>query len=204
MVADAAALIDALGIAPAHVMGLSGGGVTAQQLALDHPDRVASLILTSTTPALPGTDGSDLPGPTPEIAATFSDEGGEPDWADRDAVVDYLVEAERPYMHPANFDEEAMRELAGRVVDRTHNVAAMLTNPYLVDTDPWRQRLGELRVPALVIHGEDDPMFPLDHGRALEREIPDAELLVLERTGHEYPPAHTWDVVVPAILRHTS
>lgn len=204
VVADTAGLIDALGIAPAHVMGLSGGSVTAQLLALDYPDRVASLVLESSTPGLPGADASDLPGPTPEVAATFSDEGGEPDWADRDAVIEYLVEAERPFAGSGGFDEEAMREVAGRVVDRTHNVAAMVTNPFMIDTDPWRRRLREMRAPTLVIHGDDDPLFPLEHGQALAREIPDAELLVLEGVGHEYPPPRTWDTVVAAILSHTA
>jgi pimeloyl-ACP methyl ester carboxylesterase len=69
--------------------------------------------------------------------------------------------------------------------------------------DRWRQRLGEVAAPTLVIHGDDDPLFPLGHAEALAREIPGARLLVLERTGHELP-RETWDVVVPAILEHTS
>jgi pimeloyl-ACP methyl ester carboxylesterase len=56
----------------------------------------------------------------------------------------------------------------------------------------------------LVIHGTEDPMFPFDHARALAREIPGAELLPVEHMGHEYFPPATWDLVVPAILRHTS
>jgi pimeloyl-ACP methyl ester carboxylesterase len=55
-----------------------------------------------------------------------------------------------------------------------------------------------------VIHGSEDPMFPYSHARALANEIPGAELIALERTGHEYFPRATWGLVVPAILRHTA
>lgn len=140
-----------------------------------------------------------------ELEAFFSAEAPEPDWADRTAVIDYLVDAERPFASPASFDAEATRELAGRVVERARSVAATLTNPFLLDAgQPWRERLGEVSAPMLVIHGEDDPLFPHPHGVALANEVPDAELLALERTGHEYPPPHTWDHFVPAILGHTS
>jgi pimeloyl-ACP methyl ester carboxylesterase len=67
----------------------------------------------------------------------------------------------------------------------------------------WRERLGEIRAPTLVIHGAEDPLFPLEHGRALANEIPGARLLALEQTGHELP-RRAWDVVVPAILEHTA
>jgi pimeloyl-ACP methyl ester carboxylesterase len=60
--------------------------------------------------------------------------------------------------------------------------------------------LAELDVPTLVVHGTEDPVFPLGHGEALAREIPGAELLILERGGHELD-RRDWDVVVPAILR---
>ena len=64
----------------------------------------------------------------------------------------------------------------------------------------WRERLGKLEVPTLVVHGTEDPLFPLGHGEALAREIPGAELLTLEGAGHELA-RRDWDVVVPAILR---
>jgi pimeloyl-ACP methyl ester carboxylesterase len=67
----------------------------------------------------------------------------------------------------------------------------------------WRERLGELRAPTLVVHGTDDPVLPFGHGLALAQEIPGAHLLPLEQTGHELPRA-VWDVVVPVILCHTS
>jgi pimeloyl-ACP methyl ester carboxylesterase len=121
-------------------------------------------------------------------------------------VIDYLVEAERPYAARSRpFDEAAVRDRAGRVFDRTANIAASVTNPFIVDAGaPWRQRLGQVAAPTLVIHGTEDPMFPYRHGVALGDEIRGAELLALEQTGHEYFPRATWDVVVPAILRHTS
>jgi len=64
--------------------------------------------------------------------------------------------------------------------------------------------LADIMVPTLVVHGADDPLFPLPHGEALASAIPGATLLVLPAVGHEAPPARTWDVVVPALLRHTA
>ena len=97
-----------------------------------------------------------------------------------------------------------MRELAAKVADHTTSLAST-SNIYTLDPGaPWRDRLGHITAPTLVIHGADDPMFPFDHARALAREIPGAELLAVEHMGHEYFPRATWDLVVPAILRHTS
>ena len=200
LVADAAGLLDALGLAQAHVVGLSLGAGIGQLLALEHPERVAALTLASSTPGIPGQEGSDLPGPAEGL---FANEPPEPDWTDRAAVIEHLVESERPYASPSRgFDEAAMRALATRVFDGTTSVQAMLTNVFMIDAgEPWRPRLADITARTLVLHGAEDPLFPLPHGRALAAEIPGAELVALERTGHEYPPPETWDAVVPAILR---
>jgi pimeloyl-ACP methyl ester carboxylesterase len=196
LVADAVALLDFFGVERAHLVGLSGGGSIAQVVALEHPERVASLTLASTTAGIPGEETPHLPPPARDLAWP-----PEPDWADRAAVVDYLVESERPCS--PHFDEVAARALAVRVADRARDIAAS-TNAFLVEpAGPWRARLGEIAVPTLVVHGAEDPVFPYAHAEALAREIPGAQLLALERTGHEYFPPHTWDVVVPAILRVT-
>ena len=178
------------------------GGAIAQISALEHPDRVVSLTLIATSPGGPGEP--DLPSMSDEARAEFS-AAPEPDWADRAAVIDYLVGIERACASKSRpFDEAAMRDLAGRIVDRTDNIESCLTNHFAMHGgEPWRQRLGELRVPTLVIHGTEDPVMHFDHGRALAGEIPGARLLALEQTGHELPP-RVWDVVVPAILEHTS
>ncbi len=196
-------MLDGLGIDRAHVVGLSMGGGLAQRLALEHRDRVATLTLISTSPIDAGIEG--LPGPTPEIEATFTNGGTEPDWHDRDAVVDHLVEGERPYAGPGSFDEPRMRALAGRVFDRTDDMAASMTNHFLLDSGgPTDHRLDQLAgIPTLVLHGTADPLFPLPHGRALAEAIPGARLLALDGVGHQLPPPHTWGLVVDALIEHT-
>jgi pimeloyl-ACP methyl ester carboxylesterase len=98
-----------------------------------------------------------------------------------------------------------MRAAAARIVDRTTHIAAQLTNPFLISAgEPWRDRLSRITAPTLVLHGTEDPMFPIGHGEALAVEIPGARFIPLEQTGHEVFPRHQWDVVVPAILDHTA
>jgi SAM-dependent methyltransferase len=141
---------------------------------------------------------------TPELRASFAEESP-PDWSDRAAVVEHLVEAQRRYAAGSYpFDEAAARAYAGRAVDRTVSIASALTNHRLAEqVEPWRERFGAVRAPALVVHGTEDPLFPYEHGLALAAEIPGARLLTLERVGHELP-RRAWDTVVPAVLRHTS
>ncbi|MGW0482665.1 alpha/beta fold hydrolase [Nonomuraea sp. NPDC003214] len=205
LVADTAALIGALGLDRAHLVGMSQGAAIAQLVALDHPDRVATLTLASSTPGGPGHRHDDLPDMTPELRSLYATEPAEPDWQDREAVIAHLVEAERPFAAPGHFDEPAVRELAGRVADRTIDLAAQLTNPFLLDAgEPWRHRLGRIKAPTLVLHGAEDPFLPPAHGQALAAEIPDARLMVMDGTGHETFPRRHWDTVVPAILGHTA
>ncbi|MEV0297814.1 alpha/beta hydrolase [Nocardia sp. NPDC050710] len=206
LVADAAGLIEALGVGRAHLVGMSQGAAVAQLVALEYPERVASLTLASGTPGGPGHEHPGLPGMTEELSAFFAGEGPAPDWADRSAVVDYLVESMRPFAAATRpFDLEAQRRSAERVVDRAADIGAQLTNPYLLDAGaPWRDRLGRISAPTLVLHGTEDPLFPIGHGRALAAEIPGARFLPLDHTGHEVFPAHTWDTVVAEILAHTA
>ncbi len=101
-------------------------------------------------------------------------------------------------------DEGELRDPIGRDVDRTANFASSQINHFVMETGPAiRDRLGDIDVPTLVIHGEEDPIFPPGHAEALQREIPGAELLLLKQTGHLLL-RPTWDSVVPALLAHTS
>jgi pimeloyl-ACP methyl ester carboxylesterase len=201
LVGDAAGLIDALAGGRAHVVGLSMGGGIAQALAVHRPDRVATLTLMSTSPG----PADDLPPMADRAEAAFADPAPEPDWTDRDAVVEHLVEGERPFAGPDSFDEAYVRAVARRVVDRTVDPESSAKNHWLIEGgEDVRPRLGEVRAPTLVVHGTEDPFFPPGHAVALAREIPYTELLLLDGVGHQPPPRSTWDDVVPAVLRHTT
>lgn len=203
LVADAVGVLDAFGVGEAHLVGFSVGGWIAQLAALDHPGRVASLTLIATRPTAPGPSDADLPEHSERLMAHIMG-AAEPDWSDRAAVVGHLVESDRHFAGTLPFDEAARREVAGRVFDRTANVKSALTNIAFIDHGGrWRERLGQVGAPTLVIHGLEDPFFPYGNGQALAKEIPGARLLPLEGMGHELPPA-VWDVVVPAIVRHTA
>ncbi len=194
VVGDALAVLDDEGVDRAHVLGVSGGGVVGQLLTLDHPARVATLTLVSSTPGAAG-----LPGMSDDLRAFFDGGAGEPDWDDRDEVVAYLTELERPFQR-GGYDEALQRVIAQRTVDRSNDLRAATTNPFLVDPGPpWDDRLGEIAVPTLVVHGDDDPLFPLAHGEALAREIPRAELVVIAGAGHGVPPQRSWPEVVARV-----
>lgn len=194
LASDAVGVLDALGVASAALVGLSMGGAIAQLAALDHPSRVASLTLISTTAG-----GDDLPGMSPRLAAYFADLDS-PDWSDRDAVVDYLVEAFRAYAGTLPFDEAGVRAISRQDFDRTANVESAMNNHTLIhDVEPWRARLGEITAQTVVLHGTEDPLFPYPHGETLAREIPGARLVPMVGAGHEVP-RPVWDVVIPAIL----
>jgi pimeloyl-ACP methyl ester carboxylesterase len=196
---DAIGILDALGIERAHIAGMSMGSGIALRAALDHPDRVASLILIASSPA---GSAPDLPDMSDETAAKF--QMPEPDWFDRDSVIDYIVRFEGICTGNAPFDPTEVRPRAARAFDRTTNIEAMFTNHNVMDHGGGsvRDRLGGLDIPVLAIHGTDDPILPYEHGLALQREVPGAELLKLEATGHEIP-RRTWDRAIPAILEHT-
>jgi pimeloyl-ACP methyl ester carboxylesterase len=84
------------------------------------------------------------------------------------------------------------------------DVASCLTNHFVIDFGvPGPRGLGDIEVPTLVVHGERDPVFPLAHGQALRNGIPGADLLVMEKAGHELPPP-VWDVFVPRLVQYTA
>lgn len=204
--ADAVALLDAYGIQKAHVLGMSQGAAITQLLAIDHPERLRTITLVSGTPGGPGHEAGDLPPMTEGIARIYSGEAGpsEPDWSDNDSVATYLTEGERPFAGEATFDENWFRTVSHKIFERSLNLPAQLTNPFLLDPgEPWREKLATIATPALIIHGTKDPHFPIEHGEALAKEIPDATLLRIEDMGHAHIVPALWSELTSAILKHT-
>lgn len=192
--------MDHFGFDQTNLVGLSQGTALGHLLAIRHPDRVASLTPISGTSDFSRRPGGDLPGPAPRPAETFAAvETDERDWADRDATVAYLIESERQVGGSIS-DEDLTREIAERTFDTTVSLPHQLIKTTMFEpAEPWRDRLGDIAAPTLVIHGSEDPMFPLRHGEAVAREIAHAQLLVLNGVGHGNLPRSSWRQVIDAI-----
>jgi pimeloyl-ACP methyl ester carboxylesterase len=209
LVTDASELMEVLDLGRTHVVGLGVGGFIAQLLALDHADQVASLTLVSTRPVAPGPVDADLDDHAPAMMEQMFGLP-EPDWTDRDSVVDYMSGFARLMAGSRGFDEQDVRAAAGSVFDRAGRSADAQRASHFgsmfaaIDCQPrWRERLGEISAPTLVVHGDEDAFFPHQNGVVLAAEIPGAALLTLPGIGQGLPRV-TWPTVVDALLRHTS
>ena len=197
LAADAAALARELDDRSAHLAGIGVGGMVAQVAALDRPEAFSALTLVGTRPVAPGPVDDDLPD---HDAATMDRlfSRSMPDWSDRDAVTEYAVGG----AEILGDDPAAARAVAGRIWDRTPGTlpSVQMANQLGIvfarlDCKPrWRERLAELAMPALVVHGRRDPFFPVGNGEALARQIPGARLLVLERASTAIPDAAAGEV----------
>ncbi|WP_150459941.1 alpha/beta fold hydrolase [Nesterenkonia ebinurensis] len=206
LIADALVVLDGFSVGAAHLVGVSMGGAIAQRLALDHPQRAVSLVLQSTTPAVAAPQNRpELPPMEPRLAAVFAVDDDGPDWSDRAAAIEAMVEGERLFTGSVPFDAERMRRIAARCYDRTTNMAAMQTNHWILDSgQPTQKQLNEITAPTLVLHGTEDPLFPYAHGEALAAEIAHARLVSLPGMGHQYPPEPLWDLTIDEVIAHTS
>lgn len=190
LAADAAALVNALGGGPAHLAGIGVGGMVAQVAALDHPGAFSALTLAGTRAVAPGPPDDDLPD---HDRATMSRLFAHPmpDWADREAVAEFAAAG----AEILGDDPIAAGAAAGRIWDRTPGIAppVQMANQLgmvfsrLDCTPRWRERLPEIELPTLVVHGRHDRFFPVGNGEAIAREIPGARLLVLKEAATAIP-----------------
>jgi pimeloyl-ACP methyl ester carboxylesterase len=202
LAAAAAALVGALGATTAHLGGIGVGGMVAQVAALDHPGAFSALTLVSTRPVAPGPVDDDLPDhDAGTMQAAFS--RPRPDWTDRAAVAAFAAEGAGLLGN----DPEQTRATAARIWGRTPSTdpsvqaANQLGMVFArLDCAPrWRERLGELTLPTLVVHGRANPFFPIGNGEALAAAISTAVLLVLDDIGTSLRDAEA-DEVAEAML----
>jgi pimeloyl-ACP methyl ester carboxylesterase len=194
MAADAIGLLDHLGVERAHVVGASMGGMIVQTMAIEHPDRLASMV---SVMSMPG-DRS-VGQPTPEAMALLLRTPP----TDRDAYIaasaDVAVFCSKKY-----FDAERTREFAAMSFDRAFYPEGTARQLAAVWASGDRsEKLREVRVPTLVLHGRDDTLITLSGAERTAELIPSADLLVLADMGHDLP-QQLWPKIVRAITGHIS
>ena len=180
MAADTAGLIHNLGLGSAHVVGISLGGMIAQILAIEHPERVRSLT------SIMSTTGHDQVGqPTDAALALFL----LPPVSTREGAMDRAVLFNRTVGSPAYPTEETeLRDRAVRAFDRSFNPQGVARQLAAAMTTPDRtEDLRRLDLATLVIHGAEDPLIAVSGGQATAAAIPGAELVVIDGMGHDLP-----------------
>lgn len=191
MAGDTVGLLDALGVEAAHLVGASMGGMIAQTVAIEHPERVLSLV------SIMSTTGDRAVGtPSPKgMEALLSTPA-----TDREGFAEAAVQAFRKIGSPGfERDEDFVRSRALASYDRGHNplgVARQLVG--IAASGDRTERLRKLDVPTTVIHGTDDELINRSGGEATAAAIPGAQLELIEGMGHDLPRA-VWPRIVELI-----
>lgn len=191
MAADAVGLLDHLGIDRVHVVGASMGGMIAQSMAVEFPERVASLTSVMSTTGEPGVGA-----PSPEVVgALLVDRPTE-----REASIEASVDIVRTISHPDHFDEVQVRERSAEEFVRGVNPMGVPRQLLAILASGSRaEGLAALDVPTLVVHGREDPLVTLSGGLATAEAVPGADLLVFSQMGHDIPELY-WPQLSDAIF----
>ena len=194
MALDAVGLLDALGIGSAHVVGASMGGAIAQEIALRHPKRVRTLVSIMSTSGAPG-----LPPPKPDALALLMT----PAPTDRAGYLERYLRMMRILRAGEFPDEEALDPArAARTYERGLNPAGYARQlAAIIASGSRKEALASLRVPTLVIHGNVDPLVPIECGIDVARSVPGARMVTIEGMGHALP-ASSWPPIIDAIGEH--
>ena len=187
---DAVGLLDAVGLDSVHVVGASFGGMIAQRIAIGHPDRVRSLTSIMSMPRVIPMD----------LEVALSLQASDVDPADHEAVVTSEVAAARLYAGTGfTFDEEGVRRRSLANLNRAWHPDGGVRQAFAALADEDRRPcLWEVAVPALVIHGTEDPLVVPQGGQETADAIPGAELVWIEGMGHEMPEA-AWPQILDPI-----
>ncbi|QGG96841.1 alpha/beta fold hydrolase [Actinomarinicola tropica] len=195
MAADAAAVLDALEVEAAHVLGVSMGGMIVQTMAIERPERMLSLTSIMST-----TGDRSVGRSTPEANALLMTPAG----PSRDEAVERMILGARTYGSPDHIDEERLAEIAGAAYDRCFHPEGTARQLMAITASGDRtEKLRGVTVPALVIHGDQDNLIDVSGGVATADAIPGASLAVLEGMGHDLPPAY-WDRLVDLVTEHAA
>lgn len=193
MADDAVAVLDALGIEQAHVMGLSMGGMIVQQLAIDHPEHLLSV-----TSVMSSTGDRDVGQPSKEAFAALTAAPA----TDRASAIERHLSGLRIFGSPEHLDVERQSQFAGEAFDRCFDPAGVARQMIAIMASGSRsEALRSVLVPTLVLHGDRDKLVDISGGRRTAECIPGARFVVMEGMGHDYPPAY-WDRWVELVGEH--
>ena len=180
MAADAVAVLDAVGVERAHVMGLSMGGMIVQQLAIHHRDRLLTMTSVMSRMGEPEYGQS-----APEAYGLLT----APPVSDREAVGERAVTALHTWGSPAYRDEERARAMALRAYDRAFDPGGVGRQFFAIGAaGSWADDLPGVTTPTLVMHGDADTLIGISGGRRTAELIPGARFVEIEGMGHDYPP----------------
>jgi pimeloyl-ACP methyl ester carboxylesterase len=196
MADDAVGLLDALDIEKTHLCGMSMGGMIAQSIAINNPQRVLSLISIYSR-----TGDPNEPPPKPEAMEFLLTPLPE----EREANIEHNLKIFRTIAGPGfPFDEEWHRRLATQAYDRAFYPQGVARQLVAVLTQKNRKpALASLSAPTLVIHGADDPLVLVEGGENTAAAIPGAELMIIEGMGHDLPHGGAWPQIIDAVVEHT-
>ncbi len=194
MAADAVGLLDHVGIAAAHVTGLSMGGMIAQLVAINHPEKVLSLV--SIMSHLGGDDAVPYDESIAELWLAPPPPG-------REAYIEHSLKSQR-INWAGDFDDAVARRRTATAYDRSFDLEAVARQRKAIQAAPSRRAaLGRVRVPTLIIHGDADPLVPIENGVRTASAIPGSELLVIPGMGH-YNPPRAWAKIADAISENAA
>jgi pimeloyl-ACP methyl ester carboxylesterase len=193
MANDVVGLLDALGIQSAHLVGVSLGGMIAQMVAIDHPQRVRTLILLMTSVL-----DLRLPLPRPKTWIVFQSVA-----KGYAGAMEHTIKLRRALRGSGfPFDEQAVRDYARALYARSREPSGTARQWAAILASASRLRAGAktIQAPTLVIHGSADPLVPVKHAIFTGRVIPGAKLEIIEGLGHELP-AVIWPHLIDQIVR---
>ncbi len=196
MAADAVGLLDVLGIKSADVVGVSMGGMIAQTIAIEYPERVRTL-----TSIMSSTGNPELPQPTPEAMSVLLT----PPVSNKTDYINNQVAAAKILHGPTyQIDEDYVRNLADRAYDRNYNPQGFARQLGAILTSGSRSAdLQKVKIPTLVLHGNVDPLVPIAGGKDTANSIPGAKFQTIEGMGHSFPTEKVPEIL-QALLQHTS
>ncbi|OGT35200.1 MAG: hypothetical protein A3F11_02000 [Gammaproteobacteria bacterium RIFCSPHIGHO2_12_FULL_37_14] len=194
MAKDVITLMNGLEIKKAHIVGISMGGIITQLLAINYPERLLSLTCIATTSGDPH-----LPSAKPEVLKFFF--APRKPAEDVESYVNAMLDIYKIYYHPDHRNEKIVRDMYAKSYLRAYHPEGFKRQLLaMLFAKPRGDQLKSVQLPSLIIHGDDDPVFPVEHANYLAQCLPNSRLEIIEKLGHGLPECF-YERIVETITR---